>query len=257
MNQIINKPNIERKPKVDPIYINWNLFQGKLLLNLNKFFGLLSSVITSVDSFKNVLNLESPSSSLLLNITSKEGKEIQESLKGILVELNITVCDKSLKKIVSIPVQLEPSKIIERSINRKGRRPQVNKDTRERFFELTMGKENKQQPKEVFKELLNGEILKASCMNAIEGVKELLINAFTKKDVKLPPNTTVEDLHTGKYSKSFSKFVSEEMFNEGLLLRKMVEAVFEQERFNTTRQWVTEAKEELNIVKSLLEVALV
>jgi hypothetical protein len=241
--------------KFAPISLNLNRLRSEQLLSLYKFGNLLLPGVPFDRAARTMLDFEHETHRALLNISPQERKQLQEGLQGLSIELKIAISDASFGEIISVPIRIEPSAVMERAILGKGENQTFEKEIEEmkKFLFDLIKKEAKRKTKEVFEAFFKNELLKTGWKHAVKEIKELVkLGAITRQG-QLAPNTTIEELLVGKYSKIFAKVTNEEVLNEGLLIHQTLAIIYEWAEL-TPEEWEQEVRHELNLIEATLEV---
>src|SRR3990167_7693016 len=185
------------KGNFSPIHVNWSALGIDRLAHLYKFGRLVFPGLPSHSLFKTLLDLENEMHRVFLQTGPEEREEIRKGLQGITLELKIAIQDKEAGEIVSLPICIEPSAVIERGILGKGEGLDLKcelSEIKKAFFE-SLKAEFFGKMKNLFGGFFKGEMAKGEVK---EGVKELVDAGAITPDGELPPETTIDDLVFGK-----------------------------------------------------------
>lgn len=175
MDSVTTYAPIQNK-EFNPIYINSNLLSSKQVFDLYKFCCLTISGAPGKGLANKLLNLENGMHHFLLKISPEEREQLKESLEGLVIGLKIEINDTRYGKVFSLPVQIEPSAVMERAILGEGKDVIYEKrieEVKKTFHELML-KEIKAQVKNFIREFPIGEVLINFGRQVIKEVKILL-----------------------------------------------------------------------------------
>ena len=237
-----------------PLHVNWNLIDSSQLEPLYQFARLLFQGVSSEGGIlRTLLSAESDKDHPFMNLSQKKRDHLEKALEGLVVDLKFKVSDKQAGEILSIPIQMEPARVMRRAVVGKGKGSPTDFDRqlasiREVVAEFVL-KEVKKKMRENLQGFFKAEVVKAKVK---AGVKELIrLGAITRKGL-FARETTIEDLLSGKYADLFARVANREVVNEGILIKETFSGLYEWAELGH-EEWAREARQELNLIGETLE----
>ncbi|MBI2336710.1 MAG: hypothetical protein HYU97_08120 [Deltaproteobacteria bacterium] len=242
---------MKKPPGFAPLHVNWNLLDSRRLEPLYQFAHLLFQGDPSGGGIlKTLLSAESDIDRPFMNLPHKERDHLEKALEGLVIDLKFKISDKHAGEILSVPIHLEPARVMKRAI--LGRSSPTDFDRqfaniRKIVAEFVL-KEFKKKMRESLQGFFKAEVVKAKVK---AGVKELIrLGAITRKGL-FASETTIEDLLSGKYADIFARVANREVVNEGILIRETFSGLCEWAELGH-EAWAREARQELNLIGETL-----
>lgn len=210
------KPFIDKRVGFYPIHVNANLLTSEKVISLYHFAKIVFPQMGQAISASAFTNLTKGIRQWTSSITETDRNKLAQSLKGISVNVNISIEEEGRGEIMTIPFNIKTDYIIENLIKAKPDVTRLDSEVKEikEILLPAIKSAMKQRIKELAEDFLTLEVLKPEV--GVE-IKQLVDAGLITKEGKLPEGVDLDDLLCEEYATVFKKVDIEELARAGLI----------------------------------------
>lgn len=210
------KPFIDKRVGFYPIHVNANLLTSEKVISLYHFAKTVFPQMGQAISASAFTNLTDGIRQWTSSITETDRNKLAQSLKGISVNVNISIEEEGRGEIITIPFNIKTDYIIENLIKAKPDVTRLDSEVKEikEILLPVIKSAMKQRIKELAEDFLTLEVLKPEVRVEI---KQLIDEGMITKEGRLPEGVDLDDLLCEEYATVFKKVGIEELVRAGLI----------------------------------------
>lgn len=210
------KPFVDKRLGFYPIHVNANLLTSERVLSLYHFAKTVFPQMGQAMSTSAFRNLSDGIRHWSDSITEIERKKLAQSLKGISVNINISIEEEGRGEIITIPFNIKTDYIIENLIGAKPDVTRLDSEVKElkEILLPAIKSAMKQRIKELAEDFLTLEVLRPEIRVEI---KQLIDEGLITKEGRLPEDRDLDDLLCEEYATVFKKVDIEGLARAGLI----------------------------------------
>lgn len=210
------KPFIDKRLGFYPIHVNANLLTSGRVVSLYRLAKTVFPQMGQAISATAFTNITKGIKHWSDNITETERKKLAGSLKGLSVNINISIEEEGKGEILTIPFNIKTDHILENIIRGKPGVTKLDselKEIKEVLLPVIKGA-MKQRIKELAEDFLTLEVLKPELRVEI---KQLIDEGLVTKEGKIPEDVDLDQLLCEEYASVFKKVDMKDLAKSGLI----------------------------------------
>lgn len=210
------KPFIDKRIGFYPIHVNANLLTSEKVISLYHFAKIVFPQMGQAISASAFTNLTKGIRQWTSSITETDRNKLAQSLKGISVNVNISIEEEGRGEIITIPFNIKTDYIIENLIGVKSGVTRLDSEVKEikEILLPVIKSAMKQRIKELAEDFFTLEVLKPEMRVEI---KQLIDEGMITNEGRLSEGVTLDDLLCEEYASVFKKVDIEELARAGLI----------------------------------------
>lgn len=212
----MQKKSLDKNIGFSPIHVNASLLTSDKVISLYHFARTIFPQLGQAISMAAFGALFSDIRQWTDSITEAERKKLIQTLKGLSVDINISIGEEGKGKVVSIPFYIKVDYILEKLV---GVKPGVTrfdteiKEIKEVFLPVIKGAV-KQRIKEMVEGFLTLEVFKPEIRVEI---RQLIEKGLITSEGKISEGVDMDTLFCDEYAGLFKKVDMEELVKNGLI----------------------------------------